>query len=208
MWQNSETLWSQAIQYYPKEDLALANRGNYRGKTGNIPGAMEDFENAIADGCERADVYEGLGNSYGTLSMQNAAKKSEYAVKSIEMYQQALKIDSTKGNIHYNLGITQLQTDPSASIKSFEAALKYMPDKAGEILPTYGMALLNSGQYSEAITIITQAMTKSAPTDAMYYHRGLAQLGTNNTVAAKNDFLEALKINPNNQEVKDRLRGM
>jgi len=208
VWQNSETLWSQAIQYYPKEDLALANRGNYRGKTGNIPGAMEDFENAIADGCERADVYEGLGNSYGTLSMQNAAKKSEYAAKSIEMYQQALKIDPTKGNIHYNLGITQLQTDPSASIKSFEAALKYMPDKVGEILPTYGMALLNSGQYSDAIAIITQAMTKSAPTDAMYYHRGLAQLGTNNTVAAKNDFLEALKINPNNQEVKDRLSGM
>lgn len=208
VWQNSENLWSQVIQYYPKEDLALGNRGNYRGKTGNIAGAMEDFEHAIADGCERADVYEGLGNSYGTLSMQHADKKSEYAAKSLEMYQQALKIDPTKGNIHYNLGITQLQTDPNASVKSFEAALKYMGHREAEILPTYGMALLNSGKYSEAITIMTQAMSKSTPTDAMFYHRGLAQLGNNNTTAAKNDFLEALKINPNNQEVKDRLSGM
>lgn len=208
VWQNSENLWSQVLKYYPYEDLALANRGNHRGKTGNITGAMEDFEQAIADGCERADVYEGLGNSYGTLSMQATDQKAAYAAKSIDMYQQALKIDPTKGNIHYNLGITQLQSDATAAVTSFEAALQYMPHREADILPAYGMALLNSGQYLKAIQVLTQAMTKVAPTDAMYYHRGLAHLGNNDTAAAKNDFLEALKINPNNQEVRDRLSGM
>lgn len=208
VWQNSETLWTQVLQYYPKEDLALANRGNFRGKTGNINGAMSDFEVAIADGCERADVYEGLGNSYGTLSTQNAVQKEAYIAKAIEMYQKALKIDSTKGNIHYNMGITQLSTNALSSVKSFEMALRYMSHRKAEILPVYGIALLNSAKYSEAIKIISQAMTVATPTDAMYYHRGLAHLGNGNSVAAKSDFQEAIKINPNNQEARNRLNGM
>ena len=47
VWKDSETLWSQVLEIYPTCDLALGNRGNYRGKNGNIQGAMQDFEVAI-----------------------------------------------------------------------------------------------------------------------------------------------------------------
>ncbi len=205
VWKNSENLWTQVLQYYPTEDLALANRGNNRGKTGNISGAMEDFEKAIADGCQRADVYEGLGNSYGTMSEQQPEKKQELVAKAITMYQKALEIDSTKGNIHYNLGIAQLQTNPLASIKAFTDALKFMPYKEAEILPVLGMSQLNSGKYQDAITTLTKAIEIGAGTDNTYYHRGLSYFGTGDKANATADFNKALDINPQNQQVRAKM---
>ena len=90
---------------------------------------MEDFEIAIADGCQRADVYEGLGNSYGTMSDQQPEKKQEFVNKAISMYKKALEIDPTKGNIFYNLGIAQLQTNQQETIKVFTNALKLFPSR-------------------------------------------------------------------------------
>ena len=205
VWKHSENLWTQVLHYYPKEDLALANRGNNRGKIGNIPGAMEDFEKAIADGCQRADVYEGLGNSYGTMSDQQPEKKQEFVNKAITMYKRALEIDPTKGNIYYNLGIAQLQTNPIESIKAFTEALKIMPYKETDILPMLGMSQLNSTKYQEAIVTLTKAIEIGAATDNTYYHRGLSFYGTGDKAKAAADFSKALEINPNNEDVKKHL---
>lgn len=205
VWKNSENLWTQVLQYYPKEDLALANRGNNRGKTGNIPGAMEDFEIAIADGCQRADVYEGLGNSYGTMSDQQPEKKQEFVNKAISMYKKALEIDPTKGNIFYNLGIAQLQTNPAESMKAFTDALKIMPYKEGDILPVLGMSQLNAGRYQDAITTLTKAIDIGVGTDNIYYHRGLSFIGAGDNTKAIADIKKALEINPNNADARKRL---
>ncbi len=201
VWKNSETLWSQVLEYYPKEDLALANRGNHRGKTGNIEGAIADFEKAIADGCLRADVYEGLGNSYGTMSNQKPDQKEALLAKAIAMYQKALELEPQKGNIHFNLGISQLQTNPAQSVNAFKEALRMMPYKEMEILPVLGLSLLNAGKYQDAIQTITQAIEKGVETEFVYYYRGLAYYGMGDTPNAVADFNKALSINPNNQEI-------
>jgi tetratricopeptide (TPR) repeat protein len=208
VWHDSESLWTQVLQYYPKEDLALANRGNYRGKTGNIQGAMADFETAIADGCHRADVYEGLGNSYGTMSEQLPDKKQAYVSKAIEMYQNALAIEPTKGNIQYNLGVAQMQTNPAASEIAFTEALRLMPYKEKDILPVLGLSQVNAGKYNEAIRTLSRVIDSGQGTDILYYHRGLANLGAGNKDAARADFTQSLKINPQNQEVRQRLATM
>lgn len=201
VWKNSETLWSQVLEYYPKEDLALANRGNHRGKTGNIDGAIADFETAIADGCIRADVYEGLGNSYGTLSNQKPDQKEAFLAKSISMYQNALQLEPQKGNIHFNLGISQLQTNPVQSVHAFKEALRLMPYKEMEILPVLGLSLLNAGKYQDAIPIITKAIENGVQTEFTYYYRGMAYFGLGDTPNAAADFSKALTINPKNQEI-------
>ncbi|MBC7885567.1 MAG: tetratricopeptide repeat protein [Saprospiraceae bacterium] len=208
VWQDSESLWTQVLQYYPKEDLALANRGNYRGKTGNIGGAMTDFELAVADGCVRADVYEGLGNSYGTMSEQQPDKKEAYVAKAIEMYNKAIELQPSNGQVRYNLGVAQLQTSPSSSVIAFSEALRLMPYKETTILPVLGLSQLNAGQYPDAIQTLTKAINAGNKTDAVFYHRGLAHLGTGNKDAAKADFNQALAINPGNKEVMARLGGL
>ena len=208
VWQNSESLWTQALQYYPAEDLILANRGNHRGKTGNINGAMTDFEAAIADGCTRADVYEGLGNSYGTMSEQQPDKKNEYITKAIAMFNKALELEPNNGQVRYNLGVAQLQTNPGASVEAFSEALRLMPYKEANILPVLGLSQLNSGNYQEAIITLTKVISSGNATDAVFYHRGLANLGIGNRDVAKNDFDQALAINPANVDVKARLAAM
>ncbi|MGB4958907.1 MAG: tetratricopeptide repeat protein, partial [Saprospiraceae bacterium] len=208
VWQDSESLWTQALQYYPNEDLILANRGNHRGKTGNIKGAMSDFEVAIADGCDRADVYEGLGNSYGTMSEQQPENKNEYIGKAISMFNKALELDPENGQVRYNLGVAQLQTNPAASEIAFKEALKRMPYKEANILPVLGLSQLNSGNYLEAIKTLTKVIESGKATDAVFYHRGLANLGVGNRESAKNDFDQALAINPGNADVKARLAAM
>ena len=208
VWQNSETLWTQAMKYYPKDDLILANRGNHRGKTGNIAGAMSDFEAAIADGCNRADVYEGLGNSYGTMSEQQPEKRNEYIAKATSMFNKALELEPSNGQVRYNLGVAQLQTNPGESVIAFTEALKLMPYKEASILPVLGLSQLNSGNYQEAIKTLTKVISAGGATDAVFYHRGLANLGAGNRDAAKNDFDQALLINPGNEDVKTRLAAM
>lgn len=206
VWQDSESLWTQTLSVYPTEDLALANRGNYRGKTGNIEGAMADFQQAVADGCRRADVYEGLGNCYGTMSEQQPTQKQALVQKAIETYQKGLEIEPNRGNIHFNLGVAQLTINPAASAQSYKKALEIMPYKEKEILPPLGMALLNSAQYQEAVNVLTKAIALNGPNENTLYQRGLAYIGLSMPKEARNDLNAVLAIQPAHPEVPSRLQ--
>lgn len=208
VWHDPERLWTQVLQRYPTCDLALANRGNNRGKTGNIKGAMEDFEKAASDGCHRADVYEGLGNCYGTLSSQSPDKKDEYLSRAIEMYRQALKLDPLKGNTYFNLGVAQLATDPSASADAFGEALKVMPYKAADILPVLGLSQINARKYREAAETLTRAVNTGIRTEEVYYNRGLAYLGMGDRGSALADFREVLRLNPSNTDARSKAESL
>jgi tetratricopeptide (TPR) repeat protein len=208
IWKDSETLWTQVLKYYPNEDLALANRGNHRGKTGNIEGAMADFSKAIADGCTKFEVYEGLGNSYGTLSQQQTDKKDEYIPKAIEMYKKAIALNPENGNIYYNLGVTELQVNPAKAEKTLNDALRLMPYRSAEILPVLGISQINSGQFKEAIASLTKAIEMNVKTEQVYNNRGIAFLALGDKAAAKADFSQVLLLNPNNVDVKTKLAGM
>ena len=201
VWHNSEALWTQVLQYYPTEDLALANRGNHRGKSGNIIGAMEDFEKALINGCVRADVYEGLGNSYGSMASQNPEKYDSLIAKAVGMYSQALTLDPNKFNTHFNLGVAQLQTNPKASISAFTNALKINPSKELDVLPLLGLSYLNSGEYQNAIDATGTAIQKGLNTDMVYFYRGLAYFGLGDKASAASDINAALTINPSNAEI-------
>ncbi|HMT71533.1 MAG TPA: tetratricopeptide repeat protein, partial [Saprospiraceae bacterium] len=84
------------------------------------------------------------------------------------------------------------------------AALKYMPYKEKDILPTYGVALINAGKYQESIEVLTKALSL-VPSDELYYNRSLAYIGINNKDAAIADLRQALAINPNNQSAQIKL---
>lgn len=205
VWKDSETLWSQVLEIYPTCDLALGNRGNYRGKNGNIQGAMQDFEVAISDGCDEGNVYEGLGNCYGSLAMQQPSNKDELVQKSIMMYQKAIEIDSTKVNVYINLGITQVQTNSKDAIITLEKALAKAPFKEAYILPAYGAALINVGQNEKAIQVLSQTIQKHGSRVDVLYNRALAYTNIGNIIAAKADLNAVLAINPNHEGAKAKL---
>jgi len=208
VWKNSETLWSHALISHPDEDLILANRGNNRGKTGDISGAIIDFEKALEGGCIRVDVYEGLGNCYGVMSQQNPKESEAYAQKAIKYYKEGINLDPNNGNIRYNLGITQLQRSPVDAITSFSEALRLSPYKEATILPVLGMAYLNSGDYTSAVANIDKSIALNPDDFLNYYHKGLAYTGLNDRAQAIASFQKALQLNPNHQESLARLNGL
>jgi tetratricopeptide (TPR) repeat protein len=206
VWKDSENLWTQVLQYHPKEDLALANRGNHRGKTGNIQGAIQDFELAIADGCNRQDVFEGLGNGYGTLSTQNPSQKQELEVKAKAMFTKALELDPTNANVYYNLGVSQVQSDPKSAMTSLLKALELAPQKDKEVLPLITMCQINSAQYDAALITANKCLALGLNSAEMFYFRGLAYMGLGKFSLAKEDLRQAISIDPNHADAPNKLK--
>jgi tetratricopeptide (TPR) repeat protein len=208
IWENSETLWTAALAVYPETDLALANRGNYLGKSGRIDEAMADFEKALALGTKRWDVYEGLGNSYGVKSEmeQDPIKKKDYSDQSKAMYLRSLELEPNKGNVWYNLGITQLKSEPAQAVTSFLRALELMPSKEAQVRETLAYSYLVAADYSNAIkeysVLIDQMGVKTAQ---IYFNRGLARQNLNQMESAKADFMSALALNPDFTEARKAL---
>ena len=50
----------------------------------------------LFDGCDEGNVYEGLGNCYGSRNANKPSNKDELVQKSIMMYQKAIEIDSQR----------------------------------------------------------------------------------------------------------------
>jgi tetratricopeptide (TPR) repeat protein len=206
VWKNGEQLWSQVLKYHPKEDLALANRGNYRGKTGNIDGAVQDFELAISDGCNRADVYEGLGIAYGTLSGRKPGRKDEYVAKAKNSFLKAIEIDSTNSNYYYNFGVSQISVDIDTALALLSKALNMAKHKEKQILPLITMCQINSGKYDQALTSANRCLALGLNSAEMFYFRGLAYMGLGKFSMASQDLKQALVIDPKHPDAGQKLR--
>jgi tetratricopeptide (TPR) repeat protein len=203
IWENSEKLWTQALSIYPESDLALANRGNYLGKSGRIEDALEDLGKAALNGSTRWDVYEGLGNCYGSLGNAEGielSSRNELLDESMLMFKRALELNPEKGNIWFNLGITQMHLKKSSeSIISFQKALTLMPNKEDVIRSALGFVLIMDGQHEAAIREYDIVIDKfNLKTDQNYTHRGIAKKRLGDIEGGRQDLMTALSINPNN----------
>jgi protein O-mannosyl-transferase len=209
IWENSEKLWTQALSVYPDSDLALANRGNYLGKSGRIEEAIEDFEKASKNGTKRWDVYEGLGNCYGSLSNREGIEvdaRKELLEESMAMFKRALELNPNKGNVWFNLGITQMNMKSPESINSLQKALTLMPNKEDVIRRALGYAYLIDGQYEASIKEFDIVIDKfNLKTDDNYTNRGIAKKRVGDIDGGRQDFMTALSINPNNPIARQEL---
>lgn len=99
VWSNTETLWTQAINRYPHQELPRRSRGKYYSKMSLEAKndteikmfedkALIDFKEAIRAGTKSADVFQGTGVIYGSKGdLKNA----------VLFLNIAIKIDSEKG---------------------------------------------------------------------------------------------------------------
>lgn len=211
-WRNSETLWTAALEVYPNSDLALANRGNYLGKMGRIEEAKRDFELALSLGSNRWDVYEGLGNVYGTLSMDPSLSSEErisLLEKSKEMYLNALKYNPGKGNVLYNMGVTSFSLDPVSCIEPLSQALPLLPQRSKEIVQMLAEAYFIKGDYERALEKYHIAIDQyGLRTEYNLMSRAQLFIQIGNVVSAKRDLLEVLQINPENAQAKSMLNAL
>ena len=198
-------MWTQVLRNYPTDDLALAHRGIFRAKTGNIDGAQNDFELAIKDGCNRSDIYENIGNVYNMLGNDNVSERKMFEKKAILMFEKALDLDPESGSIYFNLGISLINSDSNAAETALKNALKLMPYNEIRILRPLGESQLNGGKFSDAIASFTKAIGLGVKTEEIFYYRGLSYIGLGDVEKAKNDLKAALLINPDNNQTRSVL---
>ncbi|TVR76941.1 MAG: tetratricopeptide repeat protein [Saprospirales bacterium] len=97
IWENSGTLWSHVIQYYPNTPLPFGNRANFYRDEGMLDEALADYSRAIQLDPQRHASF----NSRGKLRFDNG--QFELA---LEDYQKAISIEPNNGEYHTNLGAT------------------------------------------------------------------------------------------------------
>lgn len=189
VWDNSETLWTTAQKYYPEEGQVLANLGNYYGKSGNLEKAAAAFEEAVRQNIKNAGVYEGLGNVYG---FRNNPQKAA------EMFSEAIKLDPQKGNYYFNRGTAYSMIDPAKAIEDFNTALTLMPPaKRLDIISRRGLCYLKINDYPHALEDYNVVINSGGKKENTLHDRGVIKFNMGDKAGARQDFEEALRINPN-----------
>jgi protein O-mannosyl-transferase len=199
VWKNTETLWFNALEYFPDNDQIHEGLGDYYGKRNEIDKAIGQFSAALNGGTNRYHVYEGLGNAYGL--------KGDVA-KAAEMFGEALKLDSTQGDIYYNRGITIMRSRPADAVRDFNTALQIMPEKDTLVRPSRGFALLQTKDYAAAKADYDFVLQQKA-TDAIALHnRGVCKFNLGDRPGAIADIRQALALKPDYEEAARNLKAL
>ena len=218
---NEETLWTYTLQYNSQAWPAYNNLGVAEARTGRVPEAMEQFEQALRINPNDAEAHNNLGNALmQTGRTREAMEQFETAVKinpdmvefhndlgyalcqsgrvqeAIEQYEQALRIEPDYADGHYNLGIALVQAGrlPEA-IEQYEQALKFRPDYADAYI-NLGEALLQTGRVPEAIAQFEQALNIKPDSADARYNLGNALVQAGHIPEAIEQYELALKLKP------------
>lgn len=211
VWQNSDTLWSSVIEQYPEEEHAYSLRGNYYGKlsaqTNNtqerqilLQKALADFNQAIALGSQRYQVYEGMGNVYGSMGQPQQA---------LEAYEKAVQLAPDKGSLYLNRAIAHsMLGNRAAAFADYDKALQILPQKAGFIAMNRGGLHLGAGDYQQALADFNIAVQQLPNNPRSWFNRGNTYLQMGQRDAAKRDYEQALRVDPNFTPAQQQLQQL
>ncbi|MCR4317422.1 MAG: tetratricopeptide repeat protein [Planctomycetes bacterium] len=171
------------------ENLAAAyyNRGNARGKQGDLVRAIEDCTKAIEIDPENAGAYNNRGVARGDQGDLKGA---------IEDYTRAIEIDPENAVAYNNRGVARSeQGDLKDAIEDYTSAIKIDPKKAAAYY-NRGNARVEQGDLVRAIEDYTRAIEFDPKFASAYFNRGNTQLEQGDLVSAINDYTHATKIDP------------
>ncbi|KAA9356423.1 tetratricopeptide repeat protein [Larkinella humicola] len=200
VWKNTETLWLNALQYYPDNDQMREGLGDYYGKNNRIDEAMQQFKAAMENGSNRYHCYEGLGNAYGL--------KNDFP-KALEMYNQAIRMDSTKSDVYYNRGLTYNKTSRfQDALRDFNKALTLAPGKDSVVLTARGFTYLQLKKYQESLSDYERYLRYKPNDPTALHNRGVDRFYLGDRPGALADIRRAVALKPDYEEAKNNLRQL
>jgi len=212
-WENSETLWTNAIEKNPKCFLSHYSRGAARAELGLYDKALEDFNNSIKIYPKYAMAFSNRGVikvDYGDIQgaiedydkaillNSNYAKSFNnrghaYALnnemdKALSDFNKAISLDSNYFEAYSNRGnVYQLQGKSENALNDYAKAIKINPTyiKAYENTATL---FFNNGEYLKAIAYYTNVIQLNPNHNVAYYFRGLSKQRLNDIKNACDDW--------------------
>jgi len=185
-WKDSETLWSNVIRLYPRHDMAYVARGNARGASGKVDEAFHDLITARGLGSNRGNLYDGLGNAFGSRGQLDSA---------VVMYDRGLALEPNMGRTYYNRAIAYLRLQrPSDALADLARARMLVPAQTLDFHVPSGNAYLQLKRYQEAVAQYDSAIGEGRRDPNLYYSRALGKWNLGDSTGAGADLNEARKL--------------
>jgi tetratricopeptide (TPR) repeat protein len=197
-WKENFSLWSNAYEKYPNDGSILESMADEYGRQGQFDRVQEFGEKALAVNTTSYHTYEILANVY-------ALKKD--IPRSLQMYDKAIALDSTVGNVYFNRGVTLVESNPAKAIEDYNKALS-LPShgKNYKIRIARAYAYLKLNKFKEAIEDYTYGIENTDENPSNYYaDRGIAKFNSQDKAGAIADLKQALSLDPNNKVAQENL---
>ncbi|MDP1623660.1 MAG: tetratricopeptide repeat protein [Bacteroidales bacterium] len=192
VWRNSETLWTDVIEKYPKSHTAYNNRGYYYVNENMLEEALPDFTKSLELLPAFVDALNNRGSLYRLLNQPR---------KAIDDYNQALsmapdhvKALSGRGNAYATLGVLD------SALMDFNTAYQINPDLAAS-LGDRGALFFRLGQYEKAIEDCTRKIVVDPSNTGAYLNRGVSYSSLQKWEMAIQDFTTVLNATVDNPDV-------
>jgi tetratricopeptide (TPR) repeat protein len=224
------TIWQDTVEKRPNNPRAHNNLGAALLQTGQVPEAIEHYQQALRIQPDYAGAYYNLGIALARLGKlpeaishykQALRLKPDYAEahnnlgavlmrqgrlqEAIEHYEQSLQIKPDYAEAQYNLGIALVQLGRlGEAMEHWERALRINPDHA-DAHYNLGLALVQLGRVQEAIVHWEQALRINPDLADAHYNLGLALEKLGRTREAIPHYEQALRIKPDFVEAQSSL---
>lgn len=188
IWLNGETLWSDAIEKYPDDYFAYANRADYYYKSKQFDKALIDFNKSIELFSGFSDVFNNRGR------LHQYSQRYELALAD---YNQAIETDPLNDAAYINRAIVLLSqhNDISGARRDLLMAL--------ESNPVNPLAYINLGvlhemtkQFTEAESYYAKGLDVLPRHDRLWQYRGLIRQKQGNFQGALTDYSTAISLAP------------
>ncbi len=190
-WQDSNTLYTYAIQVNPQSTIALNNRAEAWFKAELFDLAIADYNQILSIKPGDADTYMNRGLTY------HAAKR--YA-QAIEDYTRVLAIYPWYDRAYNQRGVAYLKLKRwDEALKDFNRTLQLTPDFTSAYI-NRGLVFQQLNQYQQAIEQYSKALAIDPSSITAYNNRGVLLIKQGLIEKAKHDFQQVLALDPTNED--------
>lgn len=223
VWQNSYTLLNDVLSKHPRVVTALNSRGDIKAESGDLQGALSDFNEAIfynpansrayrnrALVKYRLGDYEGSITDYNTVLVINPNDAIAYFNRALSKerindfkgaisdYSNAIKLYPDFQKAYANRAkVYNITGQFSNSTADLLKALRIGPDHY-ELYYELGYAEYNLKHFEKSIEALDKSIQKNPDFAGAYLYRGYAGYNKGDFTGAVNDLSIALKSDPAN----------
>lgn len=187
VWADTESLFANVIRHYPASShVAHNNLGNARRLDGDLDGAIEEYEKALAI---RAHAKT-MSNLAGAYRLQGRMAEAE------GMYQQALLTDPRSPVAHFGHGLLlEQQGKLGEAEQKYRMAMELDP-KSEEAPTNLASLLLRLGRTDEAIAMYEKALDINPYYPDAHFNLGVALKGLGRADDAIEHYEQAVALRP------------
>lgn len=189
VWKNSNTLWTQVIEHFPRTTTAFTNRGHYFRDGGNFAQAIKNYDAALKINPNKAEIY----NSRGKLYFENGQTQ-----RAIEDYTTGISKDATIAELYANRGGAYGASGKiDLALQDLNKSVELDPDFINAYL-NRSIAYFQRGQYDLAIQDYTAYLKRDPYRADIWYERGLARFNLQQYSQGLADLNQAIGLNNRN----------